>query len=134
MKSRLIPPCEVASKSVVPAIKASIAMRLIESHSMTQKDVADLLGWSQSAVSKYTTHTRGYVLRIDDVEEVKPIITEIVTLLTNGRPKRTKILEKFCQTCMIIRRKGLMCQFCEKADPTIKVEKCNICISLKAKV
>ena len=134
VKSCLIPPCEIAAKSVVPAIKASIAVRLVESYNMRQNDVAGLLGLSQSAVSKYTTGTRGYMLKIDDVEEVKPIISEIIDLLTNGEPKRAKVLEKFCQACIIIRQKGLMCQFCEKADPMLKTEKCGICLSLKTRV
>jgi predicted transcriptional regulator len=127
VKSGLILPCEVAARSVVPAIKASIAVQLIESFSMKQKDVADLLGLSQSAVSKYSTGTRGYILKIGEVEEVKPIIAEMVAMLASGKPRRAEILEKFCQTCMIIRRKGLMCQFCEKADSTVRVEKCNFC-------
>lgn len=124
----MILPCEIAAKSIIPAMKASIAIQLIESYNMKQKDVAKLLRISQSAVSKYTTRTRGYILKIDEIEEAKPILTEIIAMLTNGKPKRTETLEKFCQTCIITRKKGLMCQFCEKADPTIKMEKCDFCL------
>jgi len=95
---------------------------------MRQQDVADLLGLSQSAVSKYTTGSRGYILKIDEVEEVKPIITEIVTLLVNGKTGRTEILEKFCDACMLIRRKGLMCQFCKRMDSSLQTEKCDYCL------
>lgn len=127
-ESWLFPPCEVASKSVVPAIKASIAIQLVESYNMRQKEVAALLGLSQSAVSKYTTGARGYVLRVDEIKEVKPIIAEIVAMLADGNAERIRVLEKFCEVCMVVRKKGLMCQFCEKMDPLLKIEKCNYCL------
>jgi len=95
---------------------------------MRQKEVATLLGLSQSAVSKYTTGARGYVLRVDEIEEVKPIIAEIVAMLANGSAERIKVLEKFCEVCMLVRRKGLMCQFCEKMDPLLKIGKCAYCL------
>jgi len=125
----LILPCEIAAKSVVPAIKAVVAKQLLENYSLKQDQVAEILGISQSAVSKYTRHVRGHVIEIGDIEEIRPLINEMTTLLVNGPPKRTQLLTLFCQTCIIIRKKGLMCQFCQKTDQRIKKEECKFCLT-----
>jgi len=122
-------PCEVAVKSVVPAIRAMIVRELIQSYGMKQNDVASLLGISQAAVSKYTGHVRGRVPKIEDVEEIRPIITKIVDSLANGRTSRYELVPRFCGVCIVIRRKRLMCELCKRSDPSINVEQCFICQS-----
>jgi predicted transcriptional regulator len=116
-------------KSVIPAIKAVIAKELVETHSLKQIQVAEILGVSQSAVSKYTKQVRGHVIEIDNVKEIQPLINSMITLLTDGPPKRAEFLNLFCKTCITIRKKGLMCQFCQKTDPKIKTEECNFCLN-----
>jgi predicted transcriptional regulator len=123
----LILPCEIAVKSVVPAVKALMAKQLVEKHGLKQDQVAELLGISQSAVSKYTRKVRGYVIKIDEIEELEPTIQKMVTLIVNGPYRRSECLEAFCQMCLMIRKTSLMCQFCQQADPNIKVEECNFC-------
>ncbi len=122
-------PCEVAVRSLVPAIRSAIARELTQSYGMKQKDVARLLGVTQTAVSKYTRHVRGTVLKIEDVEEVQPRIREIVVSLANGRISKYELVANFCITCEIIRRKGLMCDLCKLSDPSITVQQCFVCHS-----
>lgn len=121
-------PCEIAVKTVVPAIRATLAQELVEKYELKQNQAAEILGISQSAVSKYTRQVRGHVIEIDNIKEVQPLIDEMVDLLVNGNRERAKFLKLFCQTCLTIRRKGLMCQFCQKADPRIVIEECKFCI------
>jgi predicted transcriptional regulator len=104
-----------------------MAKQLVEKHGLKQDKVAELLGISQSAVSKYTRKVRGYVIKIDEIEELEPTIQKMVTLIVNGPYRRTEFLEAFCQTCLMVRRTSLMCQFCQQADSNIKVEECNFC-------
>jgi len=127
--NNLIIPCEVAVKSVIPAVRAVLAKELAEKHNMKQNQVAEILGISQSAVSKYNSKVRGHVIEIEDIEEIKTPINNMITLLVNRKNQRTEILKLFCQTCIIIRKKGLMCQFCQKTDPTIETEECNFCLT-----
>ena len=58
----MVIPCEVAVKSLIPAIRSAIARELTESHKLKQKEVAELLGITQTAVSKYTRFYRGTVI------------------------------------------------------------------------
>lgn len=120
-------PCEVAVKSLIPAIRSAIARQLTQSHGLKQKDVALLLGVTQTAVSKYTRHVRGIVLKVEDVEEIQPTLNEIVVSLADGHMSKYELAAKFCVVCEIIRRKGLMCELCKRSDPSIDVKKCFVC-------
>ena len=122
-------PCEVAVKSLVPALRSAIARELAQSHGLKQKDVARLLGVTQTAVSKYTRHVRGIVLKVEDVEEVQPIVKEIVVSLVDGRLSRYDLVAKFCVACRIIRQLHLMCELCKRSDPTIEAQRCFVCSS-----
>jgi len=120
-------PCEVAVRSLVPAIRSAIARELTKSYGLKQKDVANLLGVTQTAVSKYTRHVRGIVLKIEEVEEIQPTLKEVVTSLANGRMSKYELVAKFCVACEIIRRKGLMCELCKLSDPSIDIQQCLVC-------
>jgi predicted transcriptional regulator len=125
----LIVPCEIAVKSVIPAVKALIAKQLVEKHGLKQEKVAEILGISQSAVSKYTRKIRGYAIKIDGIEEIEPLIEEMVGLLEEGTHQRREFLKTFCQTCVVIRKTGIMCQFCQKTEPEVTIEQCCFCLN-----
>ena len=120
-------PCEVAVKSLVPAIRSAIAQELIEKHGLRQKDAAGLLGITQSAVSKYTTMHRGALVRIRSQEQVKPMIAEIVKLMANGRISRYELVGRLCEVCEEIRKQRVMCDLCKRSDPSIELERCLVC-------
>jgi len=126
-EDHLILPCEIAVKSVIPAIKAALAKELVETHNLTQDRAAEILGVSQSAVSKYTRRIRGYVIEVNAIEGVQPLIRKMTTQLVDGNSRRADLLDLFCQTCREIRRKGLTCKFCHRADSKIKAEECDFC-------
>jgi predicted transcriptional regulator len=111
----------------VPAVKALMAQQLVEEHGLRQDQVAEILGISQSAVSKYSRKTRGYAIRIDNIEEIRPLVSSMIVLLTSGTYQRTEFLRFFCQTCRAIRKTSLMCDFCQKSDPRIKTDECGFC-------
>ncbi len=127
MKATVILPCEVAVKSVIPAIRSAIARELTESHGLKQKEAAQLLGITQTAVSKYTKHCRGAIFEVTDVEGVQPILTKTVFLLANGEMDKYELAEKLCSICGIIRQSGLMCILCRVSDPDIDNNKCIVC-------
>jgi len=124
----LILPCEVAVKSAIPAIKALMAKELVEQHGFKQDQVAEILGISQSAVSKYSRKIRGYVIKVDDIQEISPLIKGMIILLLNRTHQRKELMRLFCETCVAIRRTSLMCVFCEKSDPKIQIQDCRFCI------
>lgn len=117
---------------MIPAVKAMLTKELMKRGGLSQIEVAELLGISQSAVSKYSNHARGYVLKIDNVVEIESPIRSMIVLLSSGRGyEKTEFLRLFCQTCTILRQKGLMCKYCRRADPTIEMNVCDICLKEK---
>lgn len=126
----MVLPCEVAVKSVIPAIRSAIARELSQTHGLKQEEVAQLLGITQTAVSKYTRHCRGAIFEITDVEGVQPILRETVFSLVNGELDKYDLAEKLCIICGIIRQSGLMCILCKISDPDIDNNKCVVCCRL----
>ena len=120
-------PCEVAVKSVIPAIRSAIARELIQSHNLKQKDVAEVLGVTQTAVSKYTRFYRGTVIEVERIEEANLVLQETVVLLAEGNMDKYELAEKLCTMCAIIREKGVMCELCSLSDPDIDYKKCIVC-------
>ncbi|MDH5448582.1 MAG: transcriptional regulator [Candidatus Bathyarchaeota archaeon] len=120
-------PCEVAVKSVVPAIRALLAKELTKTYGMKQKEAANLLGITQTAVSKYTHHVRGRILLIEKHEEVKTQIVETAASLANGNIDRTTLILRICTACQLIREKHLMCKLCKRADPALDIKQCKLC-------
>lgn len=128
---RLLLPCEVGVKTVLPAIRAVMARVIVEKHGMKEQQAAKILGLSQSAISRYTTKDRGNIITIENVPEVQTRIDQMISLLLREKSHQTiELLELFCETCKIIREKGLMCQPCQKKTPRPSVEACAFCRSI----
>jgi len=120
-------PCEIAVKSVIPAIRAYAAKELTQTHKMKQKDVASLLGITQTAVSKYVSGVRGQVLRIDQTEEIRGLMNRIILKVATEKISGPQLTMRFCEVCKSVRRSGLMCGLCKRSDPSLSIELCNIC-------
>ena len=122
----MIIPCEVASKSVIPALRAMVARELIDNYGMKQEQVAVGLGVTQAAVSKYRHMVRGEAVELESAPEVQTMSKEIASMLSKN-PDPLKVSQKLCQSCTDIRALGLMCETCRQVDPRWDVEHCTIC-------
>ena len=123
----MLAPCEVAVKSVIPAIRAYIAKELTQTYDMKQTDVAFILGITQTAVSKYLNNVRGHAVRIDHAGEIQDTMNEIASRIAEKRVSGPQLMLEFCDVCKTVRRNGLMCQLCERSDSALEMKKCVIC-------
>jgi len=124
----LILPCEVGVKTVLPAVKAIMARNIVTNHGLNEKQTADLLGLSQSAVSRYIGRERGSnLVAIENTPEVLSLIDQMILSLIKEPDNKRQVLELFCQTCTTIRERGLMCPVCQKDMSPIWAEKCFFC-------
>jgi len=103
-----------------------IARELIEGYGMKQELVAQRLGVTQAAVSKYRHQVRGEAVDLESAAEVRQISKDIASALV-GDPSPLNVSRRFCQACTDIRALGLMCETCRKVDPSWDVEHCTIC-------
>jgi len=120
-------PCEIAVKSVIPAIRAYVAKELTQTHKMKQTDVANLLGITQTAISKYVRDVRGRVIKIDQTEEIRDMMNEIASKVADEKISGPRLTLKFCEVCKTVRQNGLMCELCKRSDPTINIQTCRVC-------
>lgn len=124
----LLLPCEVGVKTILPAVKAIIARTIVEKHGLKEKETAELLGLSQSAISRYKNRDRGNNLNeIENSVEVKILIDQMVTYLVKEPEKKQQVLILFCRTCKTIREQGLMCNLCRKEMAMQWAEGCIFC-------
>jgi predicted transcriptional regulator len=122
-------PCEVAVRSVVPAIRALLAKELTKTHKLNQSEAANLLGITQTAISKYVNLVRGHTLSIENERTVRVMIESTATALVNGELKPKKVRLQICNVCRLVREKGLMCDLCKRINMVPITEECNLCFS-----
>jgi predicted transcriptional regulator len=107
-----------------------MAQQLVERHGLKQDQVAGVLGISQSSVSKYGKKVRGYIINLDEVLAIHPLISEMVNMVLKGQYQRTEFLELFCKACLIIRQTGMICDFCKKTEARINIAECSFCLKM----
>jgi hypothetical protein len=125
----LIAPCEVAVKTVSPALRALLAQTLLDKHELKEVEVAHVLGISQSAVSKYSKKVRGTTIPIGGIPEIQTITDQMATMLLSDQVQQTEVMKLFCQACALIRSKGLMCELCRQ-NQNPGIDGCDFCRSL----
>jgi predicted transcriptional regulator len=123
----MILPEELASKSVIPAIRALIVRRLVEEHGMTQQEAAKLLGVTQPAVSKYLHQKRGAAIRLGGIKQVDEATSEIARIACSRKAKPMEIMSRIEETCDYVRRNRFMCDLHKRLEPEFDVNSCHVC-------
>jgi len=123
----MILPEELASKSVIPAIRALIVKRLVEEHGMTQQEAAKHLGVTQPAVSKYLHHKRGAAIRLHGIKEIDQATNEIANMVSSHKAKPIEVMSKIEAACEYVRKNRYMCDLHKKLEPGMDIESCHVC-------
>lgn len=123
----MILPEELASKSVIPAIRALIVKRLVVDHGMTQQEAAKLLGVTQPAVSKYLHQKRGAAIRLNGIKEIDQATIDIANLVTNRKVKPIEVMSRIEAACDYVRKNRYMCDLHKRLEPNMDVDACHIC-------
>lgn len=123
----MILPEELASKSVIPAIRALVVKRLVEEHGMTQQEAAKLLGVTQPAVSKYLHQKRGAAIRLTGIREIDRATGDIANMVSSRKVKPIEVMSKIEAACEYVRRNRYMCDLHKRLEPSIDIESCHVC-------
>ena len=92
-------PCEIIVWNVVPVIKKEFSKNLVENHGLTQKQVADKLGTTEAAISRYISGKRG-VLEITDNKILKEINESAKRI---AKENGTVVIEETCRICRLLK-------------------------------
>src|SRR5574341_1527172 len=91
-------PSEIEAKSLIPAVRAILARKLIKEYSLREEDVAKVLGITQAAVSNYVRGTRGdleLISKLGSIMEVMRMIDDIARELSTHKAYTPSTLAKF---------------------------------------
>jgi len=123
----LLLPDEIASKSVIPAIRAMVVRRLVDEHGMTQQQAAHLLGITQPAVSKYLHNKRGIAIRLQGNRKVEHEAKRIAALVASGKAGQVQVMGRLYKASVYVRKNRLMCDLHRRLEPRVNLSGCRIC-------
>ena len=123
----MILPEELASKSVIPAIRALVVKRLVEQHGMTQQEAAKLLGVTQPAVSKYLHEKRGAAIKLGGIQAIDEATGEIAEMISSRKAPQVEVMSKIEAACDYVRKNRYMCDLHKKLEPSMDVDSCHVC-------
>src|SRR4030042_3932541 len=89
-------PCEVAVKCSLPVVRAWVARKLMTTKGLRQIEVANLLGVSQPAISFYQRNIRGKAIDLENDEEIRRRISNVVESLAQGSLSHRDLLLMYC--------------------------------------
>jgi uncharacterized protein len=123
----MISPYEIVSKSALPALRAMVARRLQEKYSLTQQQVAKLLGVTQASISNYARKTRGMMVNLEDDKTVAAAADNIARELSSKNPDQREALRAMTDVLDYIRFNHMMCALHSELEHGFMVEGCSAC-------
>ncbi|MHC1574233.1 MAG: transcriptional regulator [Candidatus Methanogasteraceae archaeon] len=98
-------PCENVVWYVLPAIRSELAKELAKA--MSQKEISEILGITQAAVSQYVSNKRGSKIELQD--DVKGDIANLAADIARG--ETDDLMMRICEICRKI-REDEHCEIC----------------------
>ena len=123
-------PSEIEAKSLIPAVRAILAKKLIREYSLKEEDIAKDLGITQAAVSNYVRGTRGdieLISKLESVREVMRMIDDIAKDLSTNKAYTPSTLAKFVGLCNYMRYTLIICDVHHSIEPNIDEQICEQC-------
>ena len=123
-------PSEIEAKSLIPAVRAILAKKLIREYSLKEEDVAKDLGITQAAVSNYIRGTRGdieLISKLESVREVMRMIDDIANDLSTNKAYTPSTLAKFVGLCNYMRYTLIICDVHHSIESNIDEQICEQC-------
>ncbi|MGE5782214.1 MAG: transcriptional regulator [Nitrososphaerales archaeon] len=123
-------PAEIEAKSLIPAIRAILAKKLITEYKMKEEVVAKVLGVTQAAISNYIRGTRGDLELIDKLSSIPEIMRKVEDIaqdLVSNRAYTPGTMAKFVELCNFMRYSFIICDVHHKIESNIDEQVCELC-------
>jgi hypothetical protein len=123
-------PSEIEAKSLIPAIRAILAKKLVIEYEMKEEIVARVLGVTQAAVSNYLRGTRGDIQlmnKLTSVLEVMRMTDDIARDLTSNKAYTPNTMAKFVELCNYMRYTFIICDVHHGMESNIDEQVCEQC-------
>ena len=129
-------PAEIESKSLIPALRAILAVDLAKKHNIREDEISRLLGVTQAAVSNYIRGIRGDPKLIEKLlqeKQVASMINEISDSLASNNAYTPLSLSKFIGLCNYIKSSLLICDIHHNLESDIDEVVCKECENMLLK-
>lgn len=129
-------PAEIETKTLIPALRAILAKKLVEQHSIQEEDISKMLGVTQAAISNYIRGTRGdpeLITKLLAIKEVSEMIDEIASNLSTNMAYTPASLSKFIGLCNYIKSSLLICDIHHSLETNIDEAICKECENMLLK-
>jgi predicted transcriptional regulator len=123
-------PSEIEAKSLIPAIRAILAKKLVNEYGMKEEIVAKVLGVTQAAISNYLRGTRGDIElmnKLTSVMEVMRKTDDIARDLASDKAYRPNTMAKFVELCNYMRYTLIICDVHHNMESNIDEQVCEQC-------
>jgi len=129
-------PAEIETKTLIPALRAILAKKLMEMYNIQEEDISKMLGVTQAAISNYIRGTRGnpeLITKLLSIKEVSEMIDEIASNLSTNMAYTPASLSKFIGLCNYIKSSLLICDIHHNLETNIDEAVCKECENMLLK-
>lgn len=129
-------PVEIETKTLIPALRAILAKKLMEMYNIQEEDISKMLGVTQAAISNYIRGTRGnpeLITKLLSIKEVSDMIDEIASNLSTNMAYTPASLSKFIGLCNYIKSSLLICDIHHNLETNINEAVCKECENMLLK-
>ena len=116
-------PCELVVWYLLPTIRKKFAGYLVDELNLTQKQAAEKLGLTESAISQYLKSKRGREMKLP--KDIKEKIEKSVKQISSSEDDSVMIGE-ICSICKLIRNHGSLCELHRTHND--KLDNCKVCM------
>lgn len=120
-------PSEIIVEQFVPTIRAMLATEL-ESHDLTQQEIANQLGVTQAAVSNYAGGGVTVEPRLADNPRTTAVVEDVAAGLATGQMDHYEVLAELLTLVEEFEDRGPICELHEEAMPSLQGTGCDLCV------
>ena len=66
---------------------------------------------------------------LENDDEIRLLVTDMTKSLAKGPVSHRDLILMYCGICKAIRAKGLLCKLHKAFDPSVEIEKCELCVA-----
>lgn len=120
------PPCELVQREYLPEVRAELS-RVLNERGLSQIEIAEKIGTTQAAVSKYLRHRNQPSLLHPYIQ---PLVERLADSILNGSSTSSALVKEVCSECMSLRIGSEICNRHRENVRSLGEENCIICTEL----
>ena len=118
---------ELIYRYIYPAVRRRLAEILYYDEGLNQRQIAEILGVTQSAVSRYVDGYRGMLVDFKDYPEINNELRELAKKIVSNKIDKYIVQVEIAYIIFRSLARKRLCSLHLKVDPTIDYSKCSIC-------